>query len=86
MSLISQSYVVLYISLGAHLCQFLFLGFVENPRKKLKRKIINYPNTQKKKKKKISIKSTTPSQLFLMSKSNKDRFFTKAHQHTSEKI
>ena len=31
-SLMSKSYVVLYGSLAAHLCQFLFLGFVENPR------------------------------------------------------
>ena len=32
-SLISQNYLVLYGSLAAHLLQFLFLGFVENPRK-----------------------------------------------------
>ena len=31
-ALMSKSYVVLYGSLAAHLCQFLFLGFVENPR------------------------------------------------------
>ena len=32
MSLITSSYAVLYMSLAAHLCQFLFLGYVENPR------------------------------------------------------
>jgi hypothetical protein len=31
-SLMSKSYIVLYGSLAAHLFQFLFLGFVENPR------------------------------------------------------
>jgi phosphatidylethanolamine N-methyltransferase len=31
-SLITRSYTVLYVSLAAHLCQFLFLGYVENPR------------------------------------------------------
>ena len=31
-SLMSRSYTVLYVSLAAHLCQFLFLGYVENPR------------------------------------------------------
>eukprot|EP01137_Pigoraptor_chileana_P013411 Opistho-2@66904 len=31
MSLITRSYIVLYASLTAHFCQFLFLGLVENP-------------------------------------------------------
>ena len=31
-SLMTRSYTVLYVSLAAHLCQFLFLGYVENPR------------------------------------------------------
>jgi len=31
MSLISRNYTILHVSLAAHLCQFLFLGFVENP-------------------------------------------------------
>lgn len=31
LTLISRSYVVLYASLGAHFCQFVFLALVENP-------------------------------------------------------
>lgn len=31
MSLITRSYTVLYVSLAAHLCQFVFLALVENP-------------------------------------------------------
>eukprot|EP00126_Sphaerothecum_destruens_P005253 Sdes_comp18668_c0_seq1m8906 len=31
MSMITRSYIILYVSLAAHACQFLFLAFVENP-------------------------------------------------------
>ncbi|XP_004363806.2 phosphatidylethanolamine N-methyltransferase [Capsaspora owczarzaki ATCC 30864] len=31
MSLVTRSYIVLYISLAAHFCQFVFLALVENP-------------------------------------------------------